>query len=136
MNQNFVPVVDDRECSVGIVRRQAIIRYCYDRSRAAAAEQRRNARKAGKTSPGFCRGAVKQEKAPPLCMKCAGQRGLSMPVGRGEWSFSHGEAGIGEPVGQHSLASSPPMASSSSTERVVEQRMVWKVMVSMPSARS
>ena len=32
--------------------------------------------------------------------------------------------------------SSPPMASSSSTERVVEQRMVWKVMVSMPSARS
>ena len=33
-------------------------------------------------------------------------------------------------------ASSPPMASSSSTERVVEQRMVWKVMVSMPSARS
>ncbi|MFR8716379.1 MAG: hypothetical protein ACLVES_00710 [Faecalibacterium prausnitzii] len=33
-------------------------------------------------------------------------------------------------------ASSPPMASSSSTERVVEQRMVWKVMASMPSARS
>ena len=28
------------------------------------------------------------------------------------------------------------MASSSSTERVVEQRMVWKVMASMPSARS
>ena len=36
-------------------------------------------------------------------MKCAGQRGLSMPVGRGEWSFSHGEAGIGGPVGQDSL---------------------------------
>jgi len=81
MNQNFVPVVDDRGMFIGIVRRQAIIRYCYDRSRAAAAEQK--ARKAGKTSPGFCRGAVKQEKAPLLCMKCAGQRGLSMPVGRG-----------------------------------------------------
>ena len=41
MNQNFVPVVDDRGMFIGIVRRQAIIRYCYDRSRAAAAEQRR-----------------------------------------------------------------------------------------------
>ena len=39
MNQNFVPVVDDRGMFIGIVRRQAIIRYCYDRSRAAAAEQ-------------------------------------------------------------------------------------------------
>ena len=88
MNQNFVPVVDDRGMFIGIVRRQAIIRYCYDRSRAAAAEQRRKPEKQGKTSPGFCRGAVKQEKAPPLCMKCAGQRGLSMPVGRGERCFS------------------------------------------------
>jgi len=33
-------------------------------------------------------------------------------------------------------ASSLPIARSSSTERVVEQRMVWKAMVSMPSARS
>ena len=41
LNQNFVPVVDDRGMFIGIVRRQAIIRYCYDRSRAAAAEQRR-----------------------------------------------------------------------------------------------
>ena len=39
MNQNFVPVVDDRGMFIGIVRRQAIIRYCYDRSRAAATEQ-------------------------------------------------------------------------------------------------
>ncbi len=33
MNQNFVPVVDDRGIFIGIVRRQAIIRYCYDKSR-------------------------------------------------------------------------------------------------------
>ena len=33
MNQNFVPVVDDRGSFIGIVRRQAIIRYCYDKSR-------------------------------------------------------------------------------------------------------
>ncbi|OUN40615.1 MULTISPECIES: CBS domain-containing protein [unclassified Faecalibacterium] len=33
MNQNFVPVVDDRGVFIGIVRRQAIIRYCYDKSR-------------------------------------------------------------------------------------------------------
>lgn len=35
MNQNFVPVVDDRGIFIGIVRRQAIIRYCYDKTRAA-----------------------------------------------------------------------------------------------------
>ena len=34
VNQNFVPVVDDRGIFIGIVRRQAIIRYCYDKSRA------------------------------------------------------------------------------------------------------
>lgn len=45
MNQNFVPVVDDRGMFIGIVRRQAIIRYCYDRSRAAAQEQRRKPEK-------------------------------------------------------------------------------------------
>ena len=33
MNQNFVPVVDDRGIFIGIVRRQAIIRCCYDKSR-------------------------------------------------------------------------------------------------------
>ena len=33
MSQNFVPVVDDRGSFIGIVRRQAIIRYCYDKSR-------------------------------------------------------------------------------------------------------
>ncbi len=39
MNQNFVPVVDDRGIFIGIVRRQAIIRYCYDKSRAEEAPQ-------------------------------------------------------------------------------------------------
>lgn len=34
MNQNFVPVVVDRGIFIGIVRRQAIIRYCYDKTRA------------------------------------------------------------------------------------------------------
>ena len=33
MNQNFVPVVDDRGIFIGIVRRQAIIRYCYEKAR-------------------------------------------------------------------------------------------------------
>ena len=51
MNQNFVPVVDDRGIFIGIVRRQAIIRYCYDRSRAAAAEQRRKPEKQEKRVP-------------------------------------------------------------------------------------
>ena len=36
MNQNFVPVVDDRGIFIGIVRRQAIIRYCYDKARTEA----------------------------------------------------------------------------------------------------
>ena len=36
---------------IGIVRRQAIIRYCYDRSRAAAAEQRRKLEKQEKRVP-------------------------------------------------------------------------------------
>ena len=40
MNQNFVPVVDDRGIFIGIVRRQAIIRYCYDKSRAAEKQAR------------------------------------------------------------------------------------------------
>ncbi len=41
MNQNFVPVVDDRGVFIGIVRRQAIIKYCYDKSRRAEAGSRR-----------------------------------------------------------------------------------------------
>ena len=42
MNQNFVPVVDDRGIFIGIVRRQAIIRYCYEKARTEqqAREQR------------------------------------------------------------------------------------------------
>ena len=36
---------------IGIVRRQAIIRYCYDRSRAAVAEQRRKPEKQEKRVP-------------------------------------------------------------------------------------
>ena len=39
MSQNFVPVVDDRGIFIGIVRRQAIIRYCYEKSRAEEAPQ-------------------------------------------------------------------------------------------------
>lgn len=33
MNQNFVPVVDDRNIFIGIVRRQQIIRYCYEHTK-------------------------------------------------------------------------------------------------------
>ena len=31
LNQNFVPVVDDRGCFIGLVKRKAIIQYCYER---------------------------------------------------------------------------------------------------------
>ena len=40
MNQNFVPVVDDRGIFIGIVRRQAIIRYCYEKTRAEQHEEK------------------------------------------------------------------------------------------------
>ena len=30
MSQNFVPVVDDRDMFIGIVKRKEIIRYCYE----------------------------------------------------------------------------------------------------------
>lgn len=30
LNQNFVPVVDDNKTFIGIVKRQDLIRYCYD----------------------------------------------------------------------------------------------------------
>ena len=33
MNQNFIPVVDDVGSFIGIVKRGAIIQYCYDRYR-------------------------------------------------------------------------------------------------------
>ena len=31
LNQNFVPVVDDRGVFIGIVKRKAIIQFCYQR---------------------------------------------------------------------------------------------------------
>ena len=48
MNQNFVPVVDDRGIFIGIVRRQAIIRYCYEKSREEKAPQPGKSRQRGK----------------------------------------------------------------------------------------
>ncbi len=47
MNQNFVPVVDDRGIFIGIVRRQAIIRYCYDKTRTTDKSDRRTRLTAG-----------------------------------------------------------------------------------------
>jgi CBS domain-containing protein len=38
MTQNFVPVVDDKKSFIGLVKRNAIIQYCYDRCRAVNAE--------------------------------------------------------------------------------------------------
>ena len=34
MNQNFVPVVDDKETFIGIIKRRDIIEYCYDKTKA------------------------------------------------------------------------------------------------------
>ena len=31
MNQNFVPVIDDQEIFIGIIKRRDIIGYCYDK---------------------------------------------------------------------------------------------------------
>ena len=31
MNQNFVPIIDDQEIFIGIIKRRDIIEYCYDR---------------------------------------------------------------------------------------------------------
>lgn len=36
MTQNFVPVLDDKKSFIGLVKRNAIIQYCYDRYRAVA----------------------------------------------------------------------------------------------------
>lgn len=33
MQQNFVPVIDDKNSFIGIIKRKAIIQYCYDRYR-------------------------------------------------------------------------------------------------------
>lgn len=33
MTQNFVPVLDDKKSFIGLVKRNAIIQYCYDRCR-------------------------------------------------------------------------------------------------------
>lgn len=57
MNQNFVPVVDDRGIFIGIVRRQAIIRYCYDKSRSA---QRRIEQRGGEQARVMACGAAEQ----------------------------------------------------------------------------
>ena len=34
MTQNFVPVLDDKRSFIGLVKRNAIIQYCYDQCRA------------------------------------------------------------------------------------------------------
>ncbi|MFI3210332.1 MAG: CBS domain-containing protein [Peptostreptococcaceae bacterium] len=34
MNQNFVPVVDDNDIFIGIIKRRDIIEYCYDKLKA------------------------------------------------------------------------------------------------------
>ena len=35
MTQNFVPVIDGKNSFIGIVKRNSIIRYCYDKTKAA-----------------------------------------------------------------------------------------------------
>ncbi len=32
MTQNFIPVLDDKKSFIGLIKRNAIIQYCYDRS--------------------------------------------------------------------------------------------------------
>ena len=40
MNQNFVPVIDDKNIFIGIVTRRDIIQYCYEKSQGTATIQR------------------------------------------------------------------------------------------------
>lgn len=40
MTQNFVPVVDDKKSFIGLVKRNSIIQYCYDRLCTAPPEPR------------------------------------------------------------------------------------------------
>ena len=40
MNQNFVPVIDDKKIFIGIIRRKDIIAYCYDRCKKAEKHER------------------------------------------------------------------------------------------------
>lgn len=42
MKQNFVPVVDDADNFIGIIRRSDIIHYCYNKYKAAAEECQKN----------------------------------------------------------------------------------------------
>ena len=77
MNQNFVPVVDDRGIFIGIVRRQAIIRYCYDKARTEARKAQSAPDACPKSSlaalpappkgePRHHRGQLKLKAGPPL----------------------------------------------------------------------
>ncbi|MEG2037856.1 MAG: CBS domain-containing protein, partial [Ruthenibacterium sp.] len=36
LTQNFVPVIDGKNSFIGIVKRNSIIRYCYEKAKAAA----------------------------------------------------------------------------------------------------
>ena len=40
MTQNFVPVVDDKKSFIGLVKRNSIIQYCYDRGCGASRDVR------------------------------------------------------------------------------------------------
>lgn len=46
MTQNFVPVLDDKKSFIGLVKRNALIQYCYDQTRRKAGRPRETARPA------------------------------------------------------------------------------------------
>ena len=41
MRQNFVPVIDDKNSFIGIIKRKDIIQYCYDRYKKEEQPRRR-----------------------------------------------------------------------------------------------
>ncbi len=133
MNQNFVPVVDDRGCSSA----SSAVRPSSAIATTAPALPPQSSAESPKSVSRLRLGRGKTGKGPVALHEMCRAAGPFYACGKGreELQPTVRLESVSRWV-RTASASSPPMASSSSTERVVEQRMVWKVMVSMPSARS
>ncbi len=136
MNQNFVPVVDDRECSSA----SSAVRPSSATATTAPAlppQSSAESPKSRKNESRFLPGCSKTGKGPAALHEMCRAAGSFYACGKGRVVLQPTVRleSVNRWV-RTASAFSPPIASSSSTERVVEQRTVWKAMVSMPSARS
>ena len=101
MNQNFVPVVDDRGIFIGIVRRQAIIRYCYDKARTEArkAQSAPDACPKGSLAAGGGTGSPSQSKPDGFASSPEGGAKTSQRAAEAE-----GRATLASPFGRGGIA--------------------------------